>query len=82
MIHVLTRQRGAVNQALVKMDMKPNFFIVGAARCGTTTLSRCLKRHPQVCFSQPKEPHYFSQMYGKISPENIQTDYLEKFSSL
>jgi len=63
------------------MEMKPNFFIVGAARCGTTTLSRCLKRHPQVCFSQPKEPHYFSQLYGKISPENIGTDYLDRFFS-
>jgi hypothetical protein len=63
------------------MEMKPDFFIVGAARCGTTTLSRCLKRHPQVCFSKPKEPHYFSQLYGKISPENIHTDYLDKYFS-
>jgi hypothetical protein len=61
------------------MEMKPNFFIVGAARCGTTTLSRCLKRHPQICFSKPKEPHYFSQMNGKVSFEHIQTDYLDKF---
>jgi hypothetical protein len=63
------------------MEMKPNFFIVGAARCGTTTLSRCLKRHPQICFSQPKEPHYFSQMNGKISLENVGTDYLDRFFS-
>ena len=61
------------------MEMKPNFFIVAAARCGTTTLSRCLKRHPQVCFSQPKEPHYFSQLNGKTSLENIRTDYLDRF---
>jgi len=63
------------------MEMKPNFFIVGAARCGTTTLSRCLKRHPQICFSRPKEPHYFSQMNGKTSFENIRTEYLERFFS-
>ena len=63
------------------MEMKPNFFVVGAARCGTTTLSRCLKRHPQVCFSKPKEPHYFSQLNGKTSFENIRTDYLDKFFS-
>jgi len=59
--------------------MKPNFFIVGAPRCGSTTLSRCLQRHPQVCFSQPKEPHYFSQLNGKTSLENIRTDYLDRF---
>ena len=61
------------------MEMKPNFFIVGSARCGTTTLSRCLKSHPQVSFSQPKETHYFSQLNGKTSLENIRTDYLDRF---
>ena len=36
-------------------------FIVGAPRCGTTSLSRYLKDHPEVCFSRVKEPHFFSQ---------------------
>lgn len=36
-------------------------FIVGAPRCGTTSLSRYLKDHPGVCFSRVKEPHFFSQ---------------------
>ena len=31
-------------------------------RCGTTTLSRCLSKHPQILFSKPKEPHYFSRI--------------------
>lgn len=61
--------------------MIPNFFIVGAARCGSTTLSRCLKRHPQVCFSIPKEPHYFSQFNGTTLLENVSTDYLDRFFS-
>ena len=34
--------------------------IVGAPRCGTTSLSRWLAEHPDVCFSEPKEPHFFS----------------------
>ncbi len=38
----------------------PDFFLIGAQRSGTTTLSWCLKRHPQICFSKPKEPHYFA----------------------
>jgi Sulfotransferase family len=38
----------------------PDFFLVGAPRCGTTSLSRYLAANPQVCFSRPKEPHYFS----------------------
>lgn len=38
----------------------PDFFIIGAPKCGTTALSEYLREHPQVSFSQPKEPHYFS----------------------
>ena len=40
----------------------PDFFVVGAPRCGTTALSRYLSQHPQVCFSKPKEPHYFARI--------------------
>ena len=39
---------------------RPNFFIVGAPKCGTTSLADWLRRHPDVCMSWPKEPHYFS----------------------
>lgn len=35
-------------------------FIVGAPRCGTTTISALLRRHPRVTFSAVKEPHFFS----------------------
>ena len=63
------------------MERKPIFFIVGAPRCGTTSLSRALQLHSQVCFSKPKEPHYFSQLNGQASLENICTNYLEIFFS-
>jgi len=36
-------------------------FIVGAPRCGTTSLSTYLKGHPEVGFSRVKEPHFFVQ---------------------
>lgn len=38
---------------------KPNFFIVGMPRSGTTSLYLYLKQHPQVFLSILKEPHYF-----------------------
>lgn len=38
---------------------KPEFFIIGAPKCGTTSLSVYLSQHPGVCFSEPKEPHFF-----------------------
>ncbi len=38
----------------------PNFFIVGAAKAGTTSLYHYLKSHEDVYFSPVKEPNYFS----------------------
>jgi len=42
------------------MDKKPNFFVVGAAKSGTTTLSNWLDSHPEVYISPIKEPNFFS----------------------
>jgi hypothetical protein len=39
--------------------IKPNFFIVGMPRSGTTALYIYLKQHPEVYLSIIKEPHYF-----------------------
>ncbi len=38
----------------------PNFFIIGAPKCGTTSLATWLSEHPQVFFSSEKEPHHFN----------------------
>lgn len=39
---------------------RPNFFIVGAPRCGTTALYTFLRQHPQVFMPDRKELHLFS----------------------
>lgn len=38
----------------------PNFFILGAAKSGTTTLANLLRQHPDVFIPRLKEPEYFS----------------------
>jgi hypothetical protein len=38
----------------------PNFFIVGAAKSGTTSLYEYLKLHPEVYMTPIKETHHFS----------------------
>ena len=43
------------------MSSLPNFFILGAAKAGTTTLWDLLNQHPQVYLSFSKEPMYFSR---------------------
>ncbi len=40
--------------------MKPNFFVVGGARCGTTSFVRYLRQHPDVFIAPVKETHYFA----------------------
>ena len=40
---------------------RPNLFIIGAPKCGTTALSEYLREHPKVFFCRPKEPYYFAE---------------------
>jgi hypothetical protein len=40
-------------------EIRPDFFIVGAPRCGTTALSIYLAEHPRIGFSRPKETQFF-----------------------
>ena len=37
----------------------PNLFIIGAAKCGTTSLHRYLDLHPEISMSKIKEPDFF-----------------------
>jgi hypothetical protein len=39
-------------------DARPDFFIVGAPKCGTTAMSDYLARHPEI-FMARKEMHFF-----------------------
>lgn len=39
---------------------KPNFFVLGAPKCGTTSLVSWLSQHPSVFMSPEKEPHHFN----------------------
>ena len=45
--------------------MRPNFLILGAAKCGTTSLHYYVDQHPQVYMSEPKEPRFFEMEYSK-----------------
>lgn len=57
----------------------PDFFIIGAPRCGTTSLSRYLMRHPRICFSRPKETHYFARQGELPSDERLKRDYIDRY---
>jgi hypothetical protein len=44
----------------MRQEINPNFFIIGAAKAATTSLSSLLDSHPQATMVQGKEPHFFS----------------------
>jgi len=44
-----------------RVEPIPNFFIVGAPKCATTSMDIYLSRHPDIYMSPSKEPHYFAK---------------------
>lgn len=50
---------------------KPNLFIMGAPKCGTTSMVEWLSDHPEIYFSPIKEPHY----YNTDHTHNVVTNY-------
>jgi Sulfotransferase domain len=56
----------------------PNFFIVGAPKCGTTALYAYLREHPNIFMPEVKEPHFFAQDLGTYP--RIKT--LEEYTAL
>ena len=62
---------------------KPNLFIVGAPKCGTTFLYHYLKMHPEIFFPDFKEPHFFgSDLLRRNGAYNLNfNEYLDLFNS-
>ncbi|MCA0942771.1 sulfotransferase [Salipiger pacificus] len=59
----------------------PNTFIIGAPKCGTTSLARYLGEHPNVFFCTPKEPFFWCSDFKK-SKHEIKIDSLEEYLDL
>jgi hypothetical protein len=39
---------------------KPEFFVIGASRCGTTSIHAALERHPEIFVPIEKSPNFFT----------------------
>lgn len=65
-------------------DFERFAFVVGAPRCGTTTLAQFLKGHADVAFPLVKEPHFFAQhdlrrLSGTELRSQVEQGYLRRF---
>lgn len=61
--------------------MKPNLFIVGAPKCGTTAWVEYLRTHPEIFFPEIKEPHHFSTDLNRRRGVFDRASYLDLYSS-
>ena len=59
--------------------MKPNLFIVGAPKCGTTAWVEYLRSHPDIFFAKVKEPHHFSYDFPRWCKFPEREEYLALF---
>lgn len=59
---------------------KPDFFIVGAPKCGTTALYSYLKDHPDIFMPEEKEPHFFCTDLPDRQKFTRLEDYLTMFT--
>ena len=58
---------------------KPNLFIVGAPKCGTTAWVNYLSDHPDIFFTPAKEPHYFSTDFPEFRWARTESEYSSLF---
>jgi len=60
------------------MNNKPDFFIVGAAKAGTTALQQILDDHPGIYMSPLKEPNFF---YDDVAIKDLRKELLAKLAT-
>jgi hypothetical protein len=73
---VAVRQLAATQQSAAggrksMMRRKPNLFLIGAMKAGTSYLRKLLNAHPDIYMCEPDEPSYF------VDPRHLKTVYPE-----
>lgn len=59
---------------------KPDFFIIGAPKSGTTAMAGYLGDHEKIHFCEPKEPCFFSTDFPRQMLVQEEADYLDLFA--
>ncbi|MGC9332455.1 MAG: sulfotransferase domain-containing protein [Bacteroidales bacterium] len=63
---------------------KPNLFLVGAPKCGTTAMYTYLSQHPEIYMCPVKEPNFFSEdvFCFNSREQRSEADYLSLFQGV
>jgi Sulfotransferase domain len=72
----------SLRQGGVGAGALPTFFIVGAAKAGTTSLHYYLDQHPQIQMSANKEPDFFSGPENGIPYLGQRVERLDEYEQL
>jgi Sulfotransferase domain len=59
---------------------RPDFFIVGAPKCGTTAMAEYLRQHPQIFMPMAKELHYFGSDLAYFRRRPTPEEYMACFA--
>ena len=62
------------------MTSWPNLYILGAPKCGTTSIAGWLAQHSDIFMCEPKEPSFFNDDYKDGPFRGRKTAYLKLFS--
>jgi Sulfotransferase domain len=65
---------------MIKKPVQPNCFILGAPKCGTTSLAEWMGEHPNIFMSPRKEPHYYNKDHKHVIVHNY-GQYLSLFKN-
>lgn len=60
---------------------RPNLFVVGAPRCGTTSMYKYLQTHPDVFMAPVKEPNFFGSDLRDPKATRDEASYLSLFEA-
>ena len=65
---------------MLPQDKKPQIFLIGVPKAGTTWLSKILGEHPDISFSNPKEPNFIAFHKGTFKRIKNEPNW-EKYDS-
>jgi hypothetical protein len=61
--------------------MRPNFFLVGTTKGGTSTLTAWLRQHPDIALPKRKELHFYCECPPGLRAAQTDAEYLKMMGS-